>query len=65
MSIIMLLVYLALIGLFYWAITTLVPMPAAIARIILVVCVVVAILLVLSAFGLLPSGGGGQVPQIG
>lgn len=51
-----LIVTLALIGLIYWIVTTLIPMPAQIQRVILVVCVVVAILMVLKAFGLLPSG---------
>lgn len=56
MPIITLLVVLALIGLAYWGITTLIPMPAQIAKVILVVCVVVAVLVVLSAFGILPTG---------
>ncbi len=53
---ILLIVYLALIGLAYWAVTTLIPMPAQIQKIILVVCVVVAILMVLEAFGIMPAG---------
>lgn len=63
MSIIVLLVYLALIGLLVWAITSLIPMPAQIAKIIIVVAIIICVLIVLSAFGLLPSGGG-QVPQL-
>lgn len=51
-----LIVILALLGLLYWAVTTLIPMPTQIQRVILVVVVVIAVLLVLQAFGLLPAG---------
>lgn len=64
MSIIALLVTIGLIWLAYWGVTTLFNIHPMGARILLVVCVIVSVLLVLAAFGLLPSGGG-SVPQIG
>lgn len=46
-------VVVALVGLFIWAITTLVPMPAQFQKIILVVGVVAIVLYALSFFGLI------------
>ncbi len=60
MAIIQLLVLLAVIGLFVWAITSLIPMPAQISKIIVVVAIVICVFVVLQAFGLMPSG----VPSI-
>ncbi len=56
MAIIQLLVLLALIGFGAWALTKLIPMPARIAQIIVIVAVAICILVVLVAFGLLPQG---------
>ncbi len=53
MGLIELIVVIALVGLFVWAVTTLVPMPAKFAQIIYVVAVVFLVLYVLSGFGLL------------
>ena len=61
MSILMLLVYLALIGLATWAIT-LIPMPTAIRNVIVGVAVVIVVLIALRSFGLLPRLG--AVPQL-
>lgn len=47
-----LIVTIALVGLFVWAITSLVPMPEIFTKVIYVVCVVGIVLYVLSAFGL-------------
>ena len=47
----MLLLGLALLGLGVWAITNYIPMPKAFQALILVVAVVVAIFVVLNAFG--------------
>lgn len=55
---IQLIVEVALIGLVVWAIRTLIPMDPKFAQVITVIAVVCAVLLVLSAFGLLPGGWG-------
>jgi hypothetical protein len=57
-SIIGLLVFVALIGLAAWALTTLIPMPPGVAKIIYVVAVILCVLIVLNAFGLLDGAGG-------
>lgn len=54
---IQLLVYVALVGLAVWAITTLIPMDAKFKQVITVIAVVIVILVVLQAFGLLPDMG--------
>lgn len=56
MTLIQLLVSVALIGLVVWAIQTLVPMPEQFKRAVYVIAVIICVLLVLSAFGLLPAG---------
>ncbi len=53
MGLIELLLTIALVGLFVWALTTLIPMPAQFKNAIYVVCVVALVLYVLSAFGML------------
>lgn len=52
-----LIVEIALIGLAVWAIKTLIPMDAKFQQIIYVIAVICVVLLVLSAFGLLPATG--------
>ena len=64
MSIIGLLVFIALVGLVAWLLIRLIPMPAEIQKIIVVVAVVIALLIVLDAFGLLGSIQNVQVPRI-
>lgn len=51
MNVIMLLLMLALLGLAAWAITTYIPMPQGFRTLIVIVAVVVAIFVVLNAFG--------------
>jgi hypothetical protein len=62
MDIIMLLVLLALIGLLAWALSTYVPMPAGMARLIQIAAIVIGVLILLQALGLLPSLG--RVPTL-
>jgi hypothetical protein len=50
-----LLLFLALLGLGVWALTTYIPMSQGISRLIQIVAVVAAVWIVLGAFGLLPS----------
>ena len=64
MSIISLLVILIVIGIILWAITTYLPMPRAIKNIILIVGIAIALLYVLSAFGLIDSLRDIRVPRI-
>lgn len=54
---IQIIVTLALVGLLVWAVTTLIPMPAAFARAIQVIGIVFCVLYVLSGFGLLHTVG--------
>lgn len=62
MSIVMLLVMLAFIGVVAWALVTYVPMPAPVKTVIIIVAVVACVLYALSAMGIgLPNPG---VPQI-
>ena len=65
MSFLGLLVVLAVIGLLAWAFTTFIPMPGNIKTLIVVVAGVVALMYVLSAFGVLHNAGSIQVPKIG
>jgi len=62
MPLISLLVYIAVIGLVVWLITTYIPMPEVIRRIIVVVAAVVIILWLLSA--VLPLGPGPTIPRL-
>lgn len=64
MSLIGLVLVLAIIGLVAWAITTFIPMPGNIRTLIIVVCGIVAVLYVLSAFGILGSVGSVKVPTV-
>ena len=64
MSLIALLLILTLIGLLAWSITTFVPMPSNIRTLIIVVCGIVAILYVLSAFGIIGSLSAVRVPTV-
>jgi hypothetical protein len=50
-----LLVFIALLGLGVWALVTYVPMSQGFARLIQIVAIIVAVVVVLGAFGLLPS----------
>lgn len=52
MSFVALIVAITLLGLFVWAITTLVPLPPPFRTAIYVISVIVLVLIVLSAFGL-------------
>ncbi len=54
MGLIELIVYIALIGLLVWAITTFVPMPGSYKRAIHVIAIVVLVIFVLGVFGILP-----------
>lgn len=47
-----LMIYIAIIGLIAWALTTLVPMPPQIQTAVIVVACLWALLLILNAFGL-------------
>lgn len=51
-----LIVTIALVGLLVWAITTLIPMPPAFSKAIMVLGVVFVVIYVLSAFGLFHPG---------
>lgn len=55
MSLLGLLLVLVLLGVLAWALTTYIPMPQPIKGLIVVVCTLVAILFVLSAFGVVPG----------
>lgn len=63
MSIIALIVWLVVIGVVAWLITTYIPMPQPFKTILMIVLVVVALLLVLSAFGLI-GGLSTDVPRV-
>lgn len=64
MSLLGLLLILVVIGVVTWALTTYVPMSGGIARLIQIVAIVVAIVYVLSAFGVFHAVSGVQVPQV-
>jgi hypothetical protein len=49
-----LIIFLALIGLVTWAVVTYIPMSAGIKQIIQIAAIVVAVWIVLNAFGLVP-----------
>lgn len=55
MSFISLVIVLAVIGVIAWAITTFIPMPGNIKMLIIVVSGIIALLYVLSAFGLIDT----------
>jgi hypothetical protein len=58
-----LLILIAVIGLFTWAIVTFIPMPAPFPKIIIAIAVIFCILIALKAFGVLPIGDV-AVPQV-
>ena len=60
MPLLTLVVYLALIGLVVWAVTTYIPMPAPIKTLIVVLVVVVIVLWIISLLGLV----GPMVPRL-
>ena len=64
MSIIGLFVVLRVIGVLLWAVTTYIPMADPIRKLIIIVGVLLAVLYVLSAFGVLGSLNTG-IPQFG
>ncbi len=64
MSIISLLVALIVIGVVIWAVTTFIPMDGNIKMIIRVVGVVIALLIVLNAFGIIGSLSSIKVPTV-
>lgn len=65
MNFVGLIVVLAVIGLVAWAVTTFIPMPGNIQTLIVVVCGIVALLYVLSAFGVLGGGVASlEVPKV-
>ena len=55
MGIFTLLIVIALAGLFVWALTTFIPMPAPFKNAIYVISVVVLVLYILQVFGLLAT----------
>lgn len=55
MSLLGLLLVLVLLGVLAWALTAYIPMPPPIRGLVIVACTLVAILLVLSAFGVVPG----------
>ncbi len=62
MSILMLLLILAVIGVIAWALVTYIPMPQGIKTVIVVVAIICAVIYALNAFGFhLPNPG---VPQL-
>lgn len=62
MSLLSLVIVLAMIGLIVWAVTAMIPMPAGIKNVIIVVAVVCAVVYALTAFGVhLPNP---HVPQV-
>lgn len=64
MSLIMLLLMLALLGVVTWAIVTYIPMPQGIKTVIVIVAVVAAVVYALSAFGVLGHVPAMPVPQV-
>lgn len=63
MGIIEFFVIAAFIGFLAWAITTLIPMPGQIARVIVIAAVIVIVLVLMRALGLL--GHDVPIPHIG
>lgn len=64
MTLLSLLLVLIVIGVVLWAVITYIPMPPAIKNIILVVGVIVAIIYVLSAFGVISGITNIKVPSV-
>lgn len=64
MSIVALFLLLALLGLFAWLLTTFIPMPQQFKTLLIVVAIIIALLLVLQAFGFLSGIGSVQVPKV-
>lgn len=64
MSILALLVILVVIGVLLWALTKYIPMHQTIKGIIIIVGVIIAVLLVLKAFGVLDAVDDVQVPRL-
>lgn len=65
MSIIGLLVLIALLGLLAYLLVTFVPMPQQFKTLIIVVAILIALLVVLQAFGVIPSLTRARVPSVG
>jgi hypothetical protein len=61
MPLIQLVIILVVLGVLLWAINTYIPMDATIKKIVNVVVILVAVLVILSAFGLLGSLSGIRV----
>jgi type IV secretory pathway TrbL component len=61
MPLIQLVIVLVVLGVLLWAINTYIPMDATIKKILNVVVVIVAVLFILSAFGILGSLSGIRV----
>lgn len=64
MPLINLLIILIVIGVVVWAVTTFIPIDSGIKRLIQIVGVVVAVFIVLNAFGVIGSLSGVRVPTI-
>lgn len=64
MSLISLFIVLVVIGVVIWAITTYIPMNLQIRNLIVIVGVIVAVMYVLSAFGIVGRFANVQVPTI-
>ena len=64
MSIVALFLLLALIGLFVWLLTAFIPMPQQFKTLLIVVAIIIALLIVLQAFGLLSGIGSVAVPRV-
>jgi hypothetical protein len=62
MPILTLVIYLAIIGLIVWLVTTYIPMPAQIKTLIIVVTIVLIVLWIVQLTGLI--GSGPVVPRI-
>jgi hypothetical protein len=52
MALLQLLIWVAILGLIAWAVLRIVPMPDAIRTVVIVIVALIALLLVLQAFGL-------------
>lgn len=57
-------IFLVVLGVIVWAITSFIPMDPTIAMIIRVVGIIVALLYVLSAFGVMGNFAGMRVPRL-
>lgn len=64
MSVLVLMLILALLGLAAWAITAFVPMPQGIKNLIVIVAVIAGIMYTLNAFGVWGTLPAMQVPRI-